>query len=127
MVEVDGLEAVALHNILGVGFLGEEIQEGAVLVGRPLKVGAKEPVDGAHEFDLELGRKQGFEALIDGRVYGEVNEIIHVELKVKMLICGCGGGGWGRRYALEETKIVETWLKTHFHKDSVDHLVLVLW
>ena len=56
-VGVDGLEAVALHNTLSLGFLGEETQEGNVLVGRPLKVGTKEPVDGAQKIDLELGRE----------------------------------------------------------------------
>ena len=31
-VEIDGLKAVALHDVLCVGLLGEETQEGAVLV-----------------------------------------------------------------------------------------------
>ena len=30
-------------------------------------------------------------------------------------------------HALDETGVVETWLKTHFQKDSVDHLVSVSW
>ena len=53
-VEVDVLEAMALHDILSVSFLGEMTRESAVLVRGPLEVGSQEPVDGAHEFDLEI-------------------------------------------------------------------------
>ena len=56
-VEVDVLKAMALHGVLSVGFLGEETREGAVLVGRPLKVGTEEPVDCAHKINLDSGHE----------------------------------------------------------------------
>ena len=77
-VEVDVLEAMALNNILGLGFLREMTRESAVLVRGPLKVGAQEPVDGAHELDPEFCHKQAFEAFLDDGVFGEVDEIVHV-------------------------------------------------
>ena len=60
---------MALHDVLCVGLLCEETQEGAVLVGGSLEMGAQEPVDGPHELDLELGRKQAFKALLNGGVF----------------------------------------------------------
>ena len=80
-----------LHDILGVGFLREMTRESAVLVRGPLEVGIQEPVDGAHEFDLEFRRKQVFEAFLDGGVFGEVDKIVHVESEVeRLVVCGRG-------------------------------------
>ena len=40
-------------------------------MGGPFEVGAQEPVDGAHEFDLEFGSKETFKPLLGGGVFGE--------------------------------------------------------
>ena len=86
---------MALPDILGIGFLREVTRESSVLVSGPLEVGTQEPVDGAHEFDLEFRRKQVFEAFLDGGVFGEVDEIVHVESEVDRLVV-CRRGRIGR-------------------------------
>ena len=119
--------AITFHNVLSVGLLGEETQESNVLVRRSLKVDAKEPVDGANEFNLELGRKQAFEVLIDVGVFGVVDKIVLVdpEVNINRLICGCGGRDWGGGNTLKKTRVMKTWLKTHFNKDIVDNFLPV--
>ena len=58
-------------------------------------MGAGEPVDGPHELYLEFGRKQTFEAFLDGGFFGEVDETVHVESEVERLVV-CRRGRIGR-------------------------------
>ena len=95
------------------------------MVRGPLEVGAQEPVDGPHEFNLEFCRKQAFEAFLDGGVFGEVDKIVHVEPEMERLVVCCCWRTGRRGNALEETGVVKNWLEDHVDKDGVDHLVSV--
>ena len=62
--------------------------ENAVLVEGPLEVGAKEPVDGDHEFQSEFGGQEAFKALLDLCVLREIDKIVHVNLEMERLVRG---------------------------------------
>ena len=48
-------------------------------MGQPLKVGAKELVDRAHELHFEFGGQEAFKALFDCCVLREIDTFVHVE------------------------------------------------
>ena len=86
-------------------------------------MGTQEPVDGAHEFDLEFGSKETFKPLLGGGVFGEVDKVVGVGAEMKRFVsCRCGriGRGWD---TLEEKGIMKAQLETHVHEDFIDHLV----
>ena len=88
-------------------------------------MGVQEPVDGAHQFDLEFGREQAIKAVLDGGVFGELDGIIHVEPEVKRLVV-CRRGRIGRGgNPLEETGVAKTWFQAHVDKHEVDYFVPV--
>ena len=89
------LEAMAFDDVLGICFLRQEAREGAVLMGGPFKVCTQEPVDSAHEFDLEFGGQEAFKPLLCGGVFGEVNEVINVKTQMEGFV-SCSRGRLGR-------------------------------
>ncbi len=74
-----------------------------VVIGQPLEVSAKEPINGAHEFNCNEFYQELFESAFDLRVLGEVNEVVDIDIKGK----GCCGGmchwvGWIDNVACKE-------------------------
>ena len=56
------------------------------MVGVPLEVGSKEPVDGAQEFHSEIGGQEELKALLDCFVLQEIDKIFHVNPDVERLV-----------------------------------------
>ena len=62
------------------------------MVGRPLKVGTDEPVNGTHELHFEFGGQEAFKALLDCCVLQEIDKIVHVKHETERLVRGCNRG-----------------------------------
>ena len=57
-------------------------------MGGPLEVGAKEPVEGAHELHSEFGGQEAFKAFLDCCVIREIDKTVHVEPDMERLVRG---------------------------------------
>ena len=88
-------------------------------------MGAKEPVEGAHEFHSEFVGQEAFKTLLRLMCPPRNRQIVHVEPNMERLVRGLGRGSFIRRHALEEARIVEYGLNTHVGEDICDQPVPV--
>ena len=63
-------------------------QDSAAVVGGPLKVVAKETVDGAHKFHSDFGGQEAFKSLLNCCVLEEIDKIVNVEPDMDRLVSG---------------------------------------